>query len=60
MGSMPARPAWISRINDICSELESLPRPLRRPGNSLEWPRIRCSHRTRRVRGFGGSISIGA
>jgi hypothetical protein len=27
MGSMPARPAWISRINDICSELESLPRP---------------------------------
>jgi hypothetical protein len=27
MGSMPARPAWISRINGICSELESLPRP---------------------------------
>jgi hypothetical protein len=27
MGSMPARPAWISRINDICTELERLPRP---------------------------------
>jgi hypothetical protein len=27
MGSMPARPIWISRINDICQELESLPRP---------------------------------
>jgi hypothetical protein len=24
---MPARPAWISRINEICSELESLRRP---------------------------------
>jgi hypothetical protein len=27
MGSMPARPAWISRINEICQELESVPRP---------------------------------
>jgi hypothetical protein len=27
MGSMPARPAWISRINEICTELERLPRP---------------------------------
>jgi hypothetical protein len=27
MGSMPARPAWISRINEICQELERLPRP---------------------------------
>ena len=27
MGFVPARPAWISRINEICSELERLPRP---------------------------------
>jgi hypothetical protein len=27
MESMPARPAWISRINEICSELDALPRP---------------------------------
>jgi hypothetical protein len=27
MGSMPAQPAWISRINHICTELERLPRP---------------------------------
>jgi hypothetical protein len=24
---MPARPAWISRVNEICAELELLPRP---------------------------------
>jgi hypothetical protein len=24
---VPARPAWISRINEICDELERLPRP---------------------------------
>jgi hypothetical protein len=27
MRFVPARPAWISRINEICSELERLPRP---------------------------------
>jgi hypothetical protein len=27
MDSMPARPAWIGRINEICTELERLPRP---------------------------------
>ena len=27
MGFVPARPAWISRINEICTELERLPRP---------------------------------
>jgi hypothetical protein len=27
MDSMPARPAWISRINEICDGLEQLPRP---------------------------------
>jgi hypothetical protein len=27
MDAMPARPAWLSRINEICLELGSLPRP---------------------------------
>lgn len=27
MALMPAKPGWISRINEICSELEALPRP---------------------------------
>ena len=59
MGSMPARPAWIRRINEICERLELLPRPLQCSSKRTSMPgsRVRIQNGDRRVRLDAGSYN---